>query len=170
MSMDVKELIKGARLPEDTVPLCLRTDLVTEYEQLLGERAKAQEAAGKSLAGSGGAVQALDDRLAELRARMQESTLTVTLRALPSARYQALVDEHPPRVVDDQVDRRDRVFGFNVVTFFLALAKACTVDPHLDDEDWEALVGEDGKLTDAQVGALTDTAWKLNRKDVDLPF
>lgn len=168
--MDVKELIKGARLPETQVPLCLRTDLVTEYEQVTRELEKAREAAAQSLAGSGGTVQALDERLAGLRAEMRESTLTLTLRALPSARYQALVDKHPPRLVDEKVDRRDRVFGFNVDAFFPALAKACTVDPQLDDEDWEALLGDDGKLTDAQVGTLTDAAWKLNRKDVDLPF
>ncbi|MFG3639081.1 hypothetical protein ACGF3C_02255 [Micromonospora sp. NPDC047762] len=168
--MDVKELIKGARLPETQVPLCLRTDLVAEYEQTQRERAKAQEDAGQSLAGSGRSVQALDERLSDLRTEMRESTLTLTLRALPSARYQALVDEHPPRVVDEKVDRRDRVFGFNVDTLFLALAKVCAVEPQLDAEDWEALLGDDGKLTDAQVGTLTDAAWKLNRKDVDLPF
>jgi hypothetical protein len=168
--MDVKELIKGARLPEATVDLCLRADLVAEYEQVQREHAKAQEATGKSLAGSGGAAQALDERLADLRTQMQDSTLTVTLRALPSPRYQALVAEHPPRLAGEEVDRRDRYFGFNVDTFFPVLARACVVAPVLDAEDWDALVGDDGKLTDAQVGKLTDTAWKLNRKDVDLPF
>lgn len=168
--MDVKEMIRSAKLPEATVPLCLRADLVAEYERTERDLAAAVKAAGDSLAGPGGQARALEERLAALREEMTGSTLTVTLRALPTAKYRALMDEHPPRVVDDQVDRRDRVFGFNIDTFFDALARACVVAPDLDDEDWEALTGEDGKLTDAQYGVLTDTAWKLNRKDVDLPF
>ena len=168
--MDVKELIRSAKLPEKTVSLCLRADLVAEYERTERDLAVAVKAAGDSLAGPGGQARDLEERLAALREEMTGSTLTVTLRALPTAKYRALMDEHPPRVVDDQVDRRDRVFGFNIDTFFDALARACVVAPDLDDEDWEALTGEDGKLTDAQYGVLTDTAWKLNRKDVDLPF
>lgn len=168
--MDVKQLIKRARLPEDTVSLCLRADLVAEYERVQAEHAKAQQAAGQSLAGSGGTVVALDERLAALREEMSGSMLTLTLRGLPSHRYQALADKHPPRVTDEKIDRRDAVFGFNVDTFFPILARACTVAPELDDEDWESLLGDDGKLTDAQVGKLCDAAWKLNRKDVDLPF
>ncbi|MGC5019010.1 hypothetical protein [Micromonospora sp. DT47] len=168
--MDVKDLIRGARLPEATVPLCLRADLVADYERTQRDLSAAQAAAGDSLAGSGGAAKALEDRLAALREEMVGSTLTVTLRALPSPRYQALMDEHPPRVVDDKMDRRDGVFGFNVDTFFTALARACTVAPELDAEDWAALLGDDGKLTDAQVEKLSTAAWKLNKKDVDLPF
>ncbi|MBM0277808.1 hypothetical protein [Micromonospora tarensis] len=167
--MDVKELLKGARLPEAQVSLCLRADLVAEYERVQSEHTKAQKTAGDSLAGSGGAVQALDDRLAALREEMAASTLTVTLRALPSHRYQQLLDEHPPRIVDDVVEPRDRL-GFNADTFFLALARACTIAPVLDDEDWQALVGEDGKLTDGQVSKLCNAAYTLNRTGVDLPF
>lgn len=170
MTADVKALIRSAKLPEKTVPLCLRADLVAEYERTERELGTAQAEGGDSLAGKGAKVRDLDERLAALREEMTGSTLTVTLRALPSAKYRALMDEHPPRLEGDQVDRRDRVFGFNVDTFFDALARACVAAPDLDAEDWEALAGEDGKLTDAQVGALTDTAWKLNRKDVDLPF
>ncbi|GLZ62880.1 hypothetical protein [Micromonospora sp. NBRC 107095] len=167
--MDVKQLIKGARLPEDTVSLCLRADLVAEYERVQAEHAKALEAAGDSLAGSGGAVQALDEQLTELRQEMTGSTLTLTLRALPSHHYQALMDEHPPRVTDEGVNPRDRL-GFNSSTFFQALARTCLISPDLDDEDWEGLFGEDGALTDAQVSRVCNTAYALNRKDIDLPF
>ncbi|MEU4399783.1 hypothetical protein [Micromonospora orduensis] len=167
--MDVKELIRGARLPETTVSLCLRADLVAEYEQVQAERAKAQEQASGSLAGSGGAVQDLDGQLEVRRREMAESTLTLTLRALSSHRYQQLLDEHPPRVTDGVLEPRDRL-GFNADTFFLALARACVVAPALDSEDWEALVGDDGTLTDGQVSKLCNAAYALNRKDVDLPF
>lgn len=168
--MDVKELIRSAKLPEKTVPLCLRADLVAEYERTERELGTALAEVGDSLAGKGEHARALEGRLAKLREEMTGSTLTLTLRALPSARYQALVDEHPPRVVDDKMDRRDQKFGFNVDAFFPALAKACTVDPQLDAEDWGALLGDDGKLTDAQVDNLSTIAWQLNRKDIDLPF
>ena len=168
--MNVKEMIRGARLPEDTVEVCLRADLVAEYERAERELAAAKQAAGDSLAGPGEDVKALEGRLAGLREQMQASTLTLTLRALSSPRYQALVDQHPPRVEDDNVNRRDRVFGFNVDTFFDALARKCTVAPELDDEDWAGLFGDDGKLTDAQVEKVYSKAFALNKKDVDLPF
>ena len=167
---DIKALIKGARLPEATVPLCLRADLVAEYERVKRELEKVRAATAGSLAGPGEQGADLEERLRALWPEMAESTLTVTLRALPSPRYQALVAEHPPRQDGDEVDKRDRFFGFNVDTFFPVLARACTVAPDLDAEDWNGLIGEDGKLTDAQVGKLCDAAWKLNRKDVDLPF
>lgn len=166
---DVKTLIAGARLPEDEVPLCLRADLVKEYERAQAELAGLR-ADANSLAGPGERAAELEAVLADLREQMAGSTLTVRLRALPSHRYQELVDQHAPRVVDDKVDRRDRVFGFNVDTFFPALIAACTVDPVLDAEDWEALLGDDGKLTDGQVGKLTDKAWNLNKKDINVPF
>jgi uncharacterized small protein (DUF1192 family) len=167
--MDVKELIRGARRPEATVPLCLRADLVAEYERVQAEHASAQNAAGDSLAGAGGGVKALDERLAALRDEMTASTLTLTLRALPSHRYQRLLDAHPPRTTDGIIEPRDRL-GFNTDTFFLALARACVVAPELDDEDWAGLVGDDGTLTDGQVSKLCNAAFGLNRKDVDLPF
>lgn len=166
---DVKALIRDARLPEEEVPLCLRVDLVKKYEQAEAELTKLRKGAD-SLAGPGERAAELEATLADLREQMTGSTLTVTLRALPSPRYQAVKDEHPPRTTDDGIDMRDVRAGFNIDTFFVALARACVIAPALDDEDWEALVGDDGKLTDAQVGKLCDTAWTLNRKDVDLPF
>ncbi|SBV27572.1 hypothetical protein GA0070620_3096 [Micromonospora krabiensis] len=166
--MDVKELIKQGRRPEDTVPLCLRADLVREYEQVEKQVTKARGDAGDSLAGP--QVADLEARLADLRGQMAGTTLTLTLRALSPHRYQALVDEHPPRVNDGVPHSRDRVLGFNADTFFVALAKACIVSPDLDDEDWEALVGDDGTLTDGQVEKLCTTAWQLNKSEVNLPF
>ncbi|MEV4521480.1 hypothetical protein AB0J77_14725 [Micromonospora tulbaghiae] len=169
MTADVKSIIRRARLPEDEVPLCLRADLVKQYEQVEAELAKLH-AGANSLAGPGERAAELEETLAGLREQMAGSTLRMRLRALPSHRFQALVDEHPSRVVDENVDRRDRVFGFNVDTFFPALIAACTVDPVLDAEDWESLLGDDGKLTDGQVGRLADKAWKLNKKDINVPF
>ena len=168
--MDVKELIRGATRPEDKVPLCLRADLVAEYERTERELRTVQAATKDSLAGPGEEARAIEARLAELREQMQASTLTFELRALPPPKYQALANEHPPRVVEGKMERRDQVFGFNVDTFFPALAQASTVAPELDDEDWAALLGDDGKLTDGQVERLTTVAWQLNKKDVDLPF
>jgi hypothetical protein len=51
-----------------------------------------------------------------------------------------------------------------------ALIRASVFEPELDDEDWEALIGPEGILTDRQFGTLSDAAWFLNRGEVNVPF
>jgi hypothetical protein len=66
--------------------------------------------------------------------------------------------------------------------------RRCLVDPVLTAEQWRTLLGDpddvrakliaegkadevrDGVLTDRQFGAMSDAAWSLNRRDVDVPF
>lgn len=165
--MDVKDLIRSARLPERTVAVCLRADLVDEYERV--EREHAAGPVYDSLAAGGRHTRDLEDRLAELRQVMAEHTLTVTLRALTHPAFRALVDEHPPRQTPDGgVDDRDAGMGVNRNSFPAALVRACAVAPVLDAEDWQVLLEE--RLTDAQFDALFEAAWTLNRRGVDVPF
>jgi hypothetical protein len=161
---DVKALIASARLPERSVALCLHPDLTAELQDLERqlEEAEAKHRAAGSLAG-GDRVE-LAQQMEDVRARMKSHTVDFRLRALPRRRWTALVAEHPPRPDSE----RDKMLGLNEETFFESLVRECTAEPILDDEDWQTLLDE--ALSDAQWGLLTNAAWAVNARDVDVPF
>jgi len=164
----VKALIREARLPERTVSVCLNAALVAEIEQAERDLADAQQRASDTLAGDP-RVREIAERIEALRQRMRDHTVDFRLRAMPRPQWRALIDDHPPRKADDgSVDERDKYIGVNVDDFFPALIRASVVEPELDDEDWSLLLDE--KLTDRQFDALSDAAWGLNRREVDVPF
>lgn len=183
--IDFKNRLKKAQLPTRSIPVCLRGDLVAEWESADRDLKRAQEKPDNSLEGSG--TGALVDRIEALQADMSEHTDDFRLQALPKWRFRALVAAHPPRVDDDNEPvREDAVLGVNRETFFPALIRASVIEPVLDDDDWRVLLGddeaerkrresagepvEDGVLTDRQIGDLEDAAWFLNRAEVNVPF
>jgi hypothetical protein len=165
---DVDSLLLGAKLAEDTVPICTRGDLLAEYKeigrQIAEERARA--AADPRIAGTDG------DKLRraeDLREQIKAATVQFHLRALDRRAWAKLVEEHPPRLVNGQVHADDHM-GVNHDTFFPALIRASTVEPQLRDETWEALLDDQGPLTDAQYLTLSRSCWNLNKRDVNVPF
>jgi hypothetical protein len=161
-----KTMLAGAKLPEKTVPLCLRGDLVAEFEKLERRLAEVKERPVDSLAGNGEAE--LIEQMEALRAEMHEHTFDVVMRAKPKHEWRALCNAHQPRKNDDGTpDDRDALLGVNADTFFDAIVRACMVDPDLDDAGWAEL---DAVLTDKQFQSLADAAWAVNRSDVDIPF
>jgi hypothetical protein len=163
----IKQLLRDAKLPERSVPVCLQADLVAEFEAVERSLAQAQRDTRDSLA-AGTKVRELSDRIEALREQMLEHTIDFRLRALSRPAWRKLINEHPPRkAADGSVVDGDNM-GVNSDTFFDALLRASVVEPELDDDDWSLLLEE--KLTDRQWGQLTDAAWYLNRGEVDVPF
>ncbi|HEY9414675.1 MAG TPA: hypothetical protein VIQ30_07955 [Pseudonocardia sp.] len=163
---DFKALLAGAKLPEKTVPICLRGDLTAEFENLDQQLEEALRTPATSLEGDGSA--AIAEQIEALRAEMQAHTYRFRLRAMPHPRWREFCAEHPPRKDDDEkIDERDRLLGVNTETFWPALVRRSVVDPELSDTEW-ATLGE--ALTDRQFSDLADAAWALNRRDVDVPF
>lgn len=167
MGKDIKALIRGAKLPETTVQVCLAADLVAEFEQLERDLADARRETGASLAG-GSKAREIAERIEAIRQEMTESTVDFRLRAMTRVGWREFVAKHPPRKVDGKVHEDDRYLGVNADTFFPALVQASVVSPQLDAEDWRLLLDE--KLTDRQFDELSSAAWALNRKEVDVPF
>jgi len=162
-----KTMLAEAKLPERTVEICLRGDLVADHEQAERDLELAQKAAVDSLAGNLEAA-ALVERIETLEAEMHQSTVTFTLRALSKPRYRELVQAHPPRRGDEgEIVDDDKGMGLNVETFYEDLLRRSIVDPELDDEDWTALLDT---ITDRQFELLGMAAFLLNRSDVDIPF
>jgi hypothetical protein len=179
--------LKGAKLPERSVPICLRGDLVADHEAAERDLELAQKKPNDSKEGSG--VGALIERIEALQAEMSEHTDNFRLRALPRLKFRALFVAHPPRTDEDgEAHREDAILGVNRDTFFPALIRLSAFEPKLDDDDWRELFGDDeqtrarlkaegkedeireGLLTARQFGNLEDAAWFLNRGEVDVPF
>jgi hypothetical protein len=164
--LDFAKLLADAKLPEKTVPVCLRGDLVADFEAADRELEQAQKKPASSLAGSG--TSALTERLEALEAEMREHTYTFRLRGMPRHVWRELMAAHPPRVGDDgELVMEDRLTGANRLTVFEPLVRASIVDPVLDDAQFADLMS---KLTDRQFEDLTSAAWDLNQGSVDIPF
>lgn len=164
MPSDVHALIAGARLPERTVPICLRGNLVAQVEALdreLAELDRPGRIVADSLAGDG--RRPIAERIEALREEMRASTVNFLLRALPRRRWNALLAEHPPREGDDG----DKAMGVNSETLFEALIAESVVSPELTPEEWTLLLDS---LSSAQYDSLATAAWALNRRGVDVPF
>lgn len=164
---DVDAILTGARLPEETVRVCTRGDLLDRLRRLEQEamQTRVRQAADPRLAGS-----TLTTEIEDLRAQIEAATVEFRLRALPRRRWQELVVEHPPRKVNGKIHPDDAA-GVNNETFFPALIRACTVEPTLREETWQALLDPDSELlNEQQYLRLARTAWDLNKQEPDLPF
>lgn len=168
-----KTMLAEAHLPEKTVEVCLRGDLVAELEELerLLEDAEEQRDRSNSL-DAGTSTAELAGKIEALQAEMKEASYAFRLRALPRRDFRALSAEHPPRLVTDAESqpasaKLDDIFQVNYDTFFDALVKRSIVDPQLSAVDYTDL---ESKLTDNQFEDLALAAWRLNKADVNIPF
>ncbi|HEX5995671.1 MAG TPA: hypothetical protein VFY84_11065 [Jiangellales bacterium] len=165
--MSADEILLGAQLPEDTVRVCTRGDLVERFRRLDEEVARSRATVDPRLAGADPAKLA---ELEDLREQIEAATVPFHLRAL-GRRWNALADEHPPRKGTDGKVHPDDTAGVNNETFFPALIRASTVSPKLRDETWEALLDPDGELlSEAQYRRLRQACWDLNVRMPDVPF
>jgi hypothetical protein len=183
---DFKTKMKQARLPERSVPVCLRGDLVADHEALDRKLKQLQDRPADGMEDTG--TGALVEQLEALQAEMADATEQFRLRALPGPKYRALKSAHPPRREGDEPDQIDANLGFNREMFLPELIRLSVVEPTLDHEDWRELLGDsdeerarlvaegkadevvDGLLTDRQFGDLADAAYFLNRGEIGVPF
>ena len=174
---DYRDKLKKARLPEGTVSICLRADLVADHELLTQQLEEAKHAKGNSLAGSG--VAQKREQLQQLEQEMRDSTQVFRLRGLASRRvgsnagdprptWQELKEQHPPREKDGDMLLADRIAGgVNVDAFAEPLVRWCLIDPVMNESDWAETLAV---LSEGQFDALVTKAWILNQRDVSIPF
>lgn len=174
MTKSHKDILGRAELPEQTLPMCLRTTLQQEFEtatQRLADALKANEDAD-SLGGGPADVEAISQEIQDLREAMEADTIRLKFRALPQHRppndpgptWDSFVTQHPPR--DD--DEEDAKFGFNRETFYATLARASLIEPGFDVDDWRQFRAV---ITRGQWELLTDVLWNLNQLRVmPVPF
>jgi hypothetical protein len=169
---EVKARIVGARRAERMVPIPMRGDLAAQCEQLERELQDLELDTSGPGASLGGNPQAREiaERIEALREEMRDSILVFTLRALPARRakggkpsFTQLKDSHPPR----EGNALDKENGVNMDEFNEELLKHSIVDPVLDDEMWEALLGN---LSDGTYTLLIGNCYGVNQSDTDIPF
>jgi hypothetical protein len=158
------ELLDQAELPEDTVDVCLRGDLVAKYHGLQQQLAAVPDApAGSgSLAGNSAKTELLQE-LEALRRKMRRATQKFTMRALSDRAYSEFLKGHQPR----PEDRRDMLAGYNRDTMGPALLRLCVVDPVISAAQWEKLRD---KLSPGEWAKLDLSARNLNFAEVNVPF
>jgi hypothetical protein len=159
-----EEIKAKSKLATKSVPLCLAGDLQAEFEELQRQQQIHREAQkrGGTLSGSSAELRELDDKIALIRAEMQEATQVFTLRAMPAKRYSDLKASHGPRKDHDD----DQRLGYNGDTFTVALIQACLIDPALTIPEVEELCD---LLTQGQWDKLFVDALYLNALPVDIP-
>lgn len=161
---EIDAILDGAKKPEAKVPLCLRSDLQVEWEKLEAELQAEDRAEPQTLAKSvSKRAKELAEQVRALQAEMEQSTITVTLRAMDRAPWKELQSAHPPRK-DSAIDWK---LGFNPDTFYDALIAESIVEPVFDEERLAKLLDA---ITAGQFDRLAGVAWELNRSDVSVPF
>jgi hypothetical protein len=158
---DIEDILAGAKLPERTVPLCMRGDLVAEFEDLERKLAAAQAADDGTLAGNT-AAREIAEQIEALLVLMREHERIFRLRAIDAKAYSNLIAEHPP--TDEQ---RQQGQDTNWDTYPAALIAACAIDPKMTVEQAEQL---SVTIAYSQWDALFSAAYALNRRAVDVPF
>lgn len=156
------DILSSAKLPEDSVPICLRGDLQLRHDQLEEQLVEAEEADKENSLAAGGQARKIAAEIDALEAEMREHTHRFAFRALPSRQYRDLVEQHPPR----EGHKEDPIWGANTATFPHALIAACCIDPVMSEEQVEQLCEV---LTDGQALTLFGCAWGVNRAPVDVP-
>ncbi len=153
-----------AELPEDTVDICMRGDLVAVYHGLQQRIAAIPDppAGSGSLAGNGAKIE-LQQQLEAVASAMRRSTQTFRLRALGKKPFGEFLLEHPPR----PADRRDMMAGYNVDTMGPALLRRCVVDPVVTAQQWDKL---ESVLSTGEWSKLDKAAQVLNFSEVNVPF
>jgi hypothetical protein len=162
--LSVKDLIAGARLPERSVSVCLRGDLIAEHQALEDDLRRAEETARQSDARMSSLSESkrIAEQLDEISDQMTANTLNIRLRALPRPEWVALIGEYQPPPDDPEAQR----VGVDLEPFLQVATRRCVVEPAMDDDDWAALVKV---LSSAEWDKLAGACWSLNRTGVDIP-
>jgi hypothetical protein len=163
VSVNIDDIIAGAKLPETTVPICLRGDLQAEFEDLERQLNAAREADTADSLAAGGHARKIAQQIEALGAQMREHEVTFRFRALPQRAYSDLTDEHPPR--KDRKDKDDE-FDVNWDTFPTALIAACAIEPTITEAKAERLRDV---ITHQQWDDLFAGAFSVNRSKISVP-
>lgn len=161
-SKSTKERLKAARLPERSVSVCLRGDLIADIQELereLEAMVKA-EATDKRMSSKSG-QKAKADEIQAKQAEMAEESISFRLRALTATRWRELARKYPPPK-DDTAK-----LGVDLIPFMGEAIPLSVVSPDdMDDEDWETFTDN---VPSSELSKLMSAVWELNTEGVDIP-
>lgn len=125
------------RLSERGARICLRPDLLTDWETLteeLGEASAEADRAHRSSttklgAKSSSALRDLAEKVQAVEEQIAASEVRFVFRAMAKDRWQELCDQHPPR----PTDQVDQYVGYNRVAVADAAVRAALISPVFED-------------------------------------
>lgn len=153
------EILASAKRRETSVRLCLRGDLVAEFEALDAELTDLTVTGQWKTDEPRAEAEALAARIDALRAEMEQDTIVFRFRSLPRLEWEALVEAHPGRDAKDE--------PFNWSTFPLALIAACAFDPEMNATEASDLLD---LLNEGQRIKLFDACYTVNQESTAIPF
>lgn len=162
MGLSIDEILATARRPEDTVPICLRGDLVSAFHEL--ERRLPVAATVAANLGERAEVSVIAEQMQALREEMAEAEVPFLLRALPPKQWTKFHLTHPNEKGKDETPEafEERVYRWTCE----AVALTC-VEPAMTPEQVDELVP---LLSTRQWFDLYQRAITLNTGDVSVPF
>lgn len=139
---DINDILGQVKLPEKSVPLCLRADLLAEFEDLDQQFKIARDNPAKTLGNKEAAE--IAQVMQATREQMQASTETFHLRALPRRQWSDLLKKHP--------SASGETGEFDPDTFPVAALAACCVTPAMSED-------QAGQLVDRVSQGQWNTLW-----------
>jgi hypothetical protein len=152
----IDEIIGSAKLPEQTVRLCMRGDLVAEH-QALDARIKDMGTWEPSSLADSDPRAALAEQIADLESEIADAERDFTFRALGRRKYRELLDAHPG----------EPGTRFNAESFIPALIAACCISPEMTRTDADRLFDV---LNEGAVEVLFMAAYTVNEGLTKVPF
>lgn len=156
-SKDIRALLQQSALPQMMVKICLRGDLTAEIYRLDAELSELGKKNFDTRLTGNPEANRLAQRIKDLEAEAEKSTVDVTLQALPRKQWADLVAKHPP--LDKAQDFAPSIYNDAV--------PACLVEPELDEDTRDKFL--DG-LTQGQWDELAGAVHALNVGDGSVPF
>jgi hypothetical protein len=155
----IEDVLAAARPVERVVRVCLRGDLLAEWDrleaQLQAARASGVQGSLAAPAPSVGIARHMEDLAEQIADAGQE----FRVRGLNSKGMSDLIAAHPPVHGEKS--------AWNPDTFVPALLAACVVDPQMTVEQATALLAV---LNRDQTNVLFGAAWDASTGAVDVPF
>lgn len=167
----IKDDIAEAKFPERPVRICLRGDLLADFDEAEAalQAAMAKPVSDRLNDPARAERQQLAEQVQALREQIAAKTRTFRVRGMDRNEWRELALEHPARPGVEE----DEPLSVNVQTYWPAVVRACTIEPVLDDDDYTALLGDEttpGKLTSRQFQEWCSACVVVNRAEVDVPF
>lgn len=165
LPLSIEEILASARRVERVATICLRADLVADYEEALAELATLVNDKGELVVDPEASVgeksatahvEELHTLIDDLRTQMRQAAWSVRFRAMDSDAWAVFTKQYLPQ--EDKADLTD---------FENRLVAAVAIEPTLTLED---VVKLRKALGPAQITKLVNTAWGACTKGgIDVP-
>lgn len=165
MTKSIDDILAGVKRPEAVEEVCLRGDLVAEYERLERQLRTASKVA--TSLGEPSPAYTIAQRMEALRGQMVESTVEFKFRALPPRGWSDLSASEPDSITDETPAEDKSQLRDAWHAWVCAVIAASCYEPQMTVEQASALAEE---LSNGQLVRLFNAAYLTNAGRTSVPF